>query len=160
MRLTGPKPEPQCYLDSMYKDKDEDEVAFDSHICKETAKELGVSEKMIYYHLEFLKHWIYHLTQQPFIHSIKLNCLGKFYRNLPVSKHHLGRKRLTEERYPTTKERNDILEQAVNDLEKQLEENQKTHFQVQRKIRRINNVYFTKLWRKKRLEEYQNEKNG
>lgn len=139
----------------MYSSKEEDEVAFISHIAEDLAKDRNESFRFAMYHVIFLRDWLHHLTTNPAIHTIKLYSLGRMYRSLPVTKNLLRKLINRGNRYQTTVIKKKELTEAIEDLESQIEESDK--FNVHRAKSRINKSFHTLSWTKKELEEFQNK---
>ena len=140
--------------------KEENEVAFVSDIAKDLAKELNQSYRFAMYHIVFLRDWLYHLTLNPKIHCIKLYSLGRMYRSLPVSKNILRKLVRSGNRYKTTSERRDRVSEAIEDLERKVEDyhnEEPTRFNVHRAKSRINKSFHTLSRSKRELEEFQNK---
>lgn len=136
--------------------KDEDEVAFISHIAEELAKERNQTFKFAMYHIIFLKDWLQHLILNPKIHCIKLFSLGRMYRSLPVTKNIYRKLVRAGNRYEATANRKESVKMAIEDLESRIVESNK--FNVHRAKSRINKSFHTLSKSKKELEEFQNNK--
>lgn len=133
------------------------EIAYTEDIAGEVARELGMSEEKIMYHINFMVHWIKTLTKRPTIQNIYIPHIGSLFLNW--SKVQSDYDKFSS--LPKAKHRNG-WEKRLNDDEIRLEEF-KLKFEGEegyirhKKRTKITSPFFNKGKSLQELEEWQNK---
>lgn len=134
-------------------------ISFNKDIAKSAAEELGVSEKMVLYHIDFIVHRIRRLAAVPNITNIYLPHIGFFHWKWTEIKRIwdlLGNKGVLENKEERWSGMYTRLKDRMEFLEKEGVFEHKGYMKHKRGIK-IYKYFFTKKMNLKELEEWQNK---
>jgi hypothetical protein len=129
------------------------EVVYEKEIVRRAAKELGMDEAKVEYHMTFLKHMINTVMEDEQVHAIQISHLGTMYRNIKACASQnicIGFIKSTEKRVNRFAKNERIMADILEKF-KTCE-----NISLHNTRRRIHNAYFTCTKSRKELEEFQN----
>ena len=133
------------------------QIAYTDDIARIVAKETGYSKEMVMDHIDFLSHWIKHLTENPKILNIRIPHVGYLYLNISrVNRDFDHFSKLPKD--GMSKSWIKMLDKNKVRLETFGKEfDGQTGYNRHKKRTKITNPYFTKKMSLKELEEWQNK---
>lgn len=132
------------------------EIAFTRDIARDVAEELGMTTEAIEHHIDFMVHWIKHLSKNPKNLNIQMPHIGNIYLNVGKVLHdynHFSKLDTSEmpESWLIQLERNRI---RIDEFNKQFPN---TGYNRHRKRFKITSSWFSKGMNFRELEEWQNK---
>lgn len=130
------------------------ELLYEGDIVRSVAKELGIEEAKVEYHLTFMKDFINDIVSGEEYHSLHIPHLGIMYRNVKGCAYQ-NTKMGFMERTPSRQEKFDKNLRIITDMLARLRKFR--NLSLHNRRRRIHNSYFTCIKRKRELELFQNK---
>ena len=130
-------------------------IKTEKDVMKEVAKEAGISEKMVEYHIKFLAHWLKTLASKANIHNIYIPFIGAMYSKWGMVKRDIEYALRDTNKYPLTQKYEESRErwESVETYGEKFRKSYNRHM----KRSKITNYFFNKQMSYKELEEWQNK---